>query len=65
METSKLKFTMMMQATLLMLISHLSEAGILLNLFPVKILLKQCKGLFSPLKAQKDNTVKHCATRQY
>ena len=35
------------------------------NLFPIKILLKQCKRLFSPLKAQRDNTVKYCATRQY
>ena len=38
------------------------QAGILLNL--LKILLKQCKRLFSPLKAQRDNTVKYCATRQ-
>ena len=35
----------------------------LLNLFPIKILLKQCKRLFSPLKAQRDNTVKYCGTR--
>ena len=30
-----------------------------------KDILKQCKRLFSPLKAQRDNTVKYCATRQY
>ena len=42
---------------------HLRQAGILLNLFPIKILLKQCKRLFSPLKAQRDNTVKYCGTR--
>ena len=35
------------------------------NLFPIKILLKQCKRLFSPLKAQRGNTVKYCAMRQY
>ena len=48
---------------LLMLSGHLRQAGILLNLFPIKILLKQCKRLFSPLKAQRDNTVKYCGTR--
>ena len=62
MKTSKLKFTTMMQTMLLMLSGHLRQAGILLNLFPIKILLKQCKRL---LKAQRDNTMKYCATRQY
>ena len=64
-KTNKLKFTTMMQMTLLMLSGHLRQVGILLNLFPIKILLKQCKRLFSPLKAQRDNTVKYCAMRQY
>ena len=32
----------------LWLSGHLRQAGILLNLFPTKILLKQCKRLFSP-----------------
>ena len=64
-KTNKLKFTTMTQTTLLMLSDHLRQAGILLNLFPIKILLKQCKRLFSPLKAQRDNTVKYCTTRQY
>ena len=62
-KTNKLKFTTMTRTTLLMLSGHLRQAGILLNLFPIKILLKQCKRLFSPLKAQRDNTVKYCATR--
>ena len=62
MKTNKLKFTTMTRTTLL-ISGHLRQAGILLNLFPIKILLKQCKRLFSPLKAQKDNTVKYCATR--
>ena len=62
-KTNKLKFTTMTRMTLLMLSGHLRQAGILLNLFPIKILLKQCKRLFSPLKAQRDNTVKYCATR--
>ena len=58
-KTSKLKFTTMTQTRtpmLLMLSCHLRQAGILLNLqlFPIKILLKQCKRLFSPLKAQRD-----------
>ena len=57
-KTSKLTFTTMTRTTLLMLSDHLRQAGILLNLFPIKILLKQCKTLFSPLKAQRDNTVK-------
>ena len=52
-----------MDDALLMLSGHLRQAGILLNLFPIKILLKQCKRLFSPLKAQRDNTVKYCVTR--
>ena len=65
-KTSKLKFTTMMRTrTLLMLSCHLRQAGILLNLFPIKILLKQRKRLFSPLKAQRDNTVKYSVTRQY
>ena len=51
MKTIKLKFTMMTRTTLLMLSGHLRQVGILLNLFPIKILLKQCKRLFSPLKA--------------
>ena len=62
-KTDKLKFPTMTRTTLLMLSSHLRQAGILLNLFPIKILLKQCKRLFSPLKAQRDNTVKYCGTR--
>ena len=65
MKTSKLKFTTMTRTTLLTLSGHLRQAGILLNLFPIKILLKQCKRLFSPLKTQRDNTVKYCAMRQY
>ena len=65
-KTNKLKFTTMTRTTLLMLLKrHLRQVGILLNLFVIKILLKQCKRLFSPLKAQRDNTVKYCATRQY
>ena len=52
---------MMTRTTLLMLSGHLRQAVILLKLFPIKILLKQCKRLFSPLKAQRDNTVKYCA----
>ena len=64
-KTNKLKFTTMTLTMLLMLSGHLRQVGILLNLFPIKILLKQCKSLFSPLKAQRDNTVKYCATRQY
>ena len=55
--------TMMTRTTLLMLSGHLRQAGILLNMFPIKILLKQCKRLFSPLKAQRDNTVKYRGTR--
>ena len=51
-KTNKLKFTMT-RMMLLMLSSHLRQVGILLNLFPIKILLKQCKRLFSPLKAQR------------
>ena len=65
MKTSKLKFTTVTRTTLLMLSGHPRQAGILLHLFPIKILLKQCKRLFNPLKAQRDNTVKYCATRQY
>ena len=64
-KANKLKFTTMMQTTLLMLSVHLRQVGILLNLFPIKILLKQCKRLFSPLKAQRDDTVKYRATRKY
>ena len=64
-QTNKLKFTAMMRTTLLMLSGHLRQAGILLNLFPIKILLNQCKRLFSPLKARRDNTMKYCTTRQY
>ena len=64
-KTNKLKFITMTRTTLLMLSGHLRQVGILLNLFPIKILLKQYKRLFSPLKAQRDNAVKYCATRQY
>ena len=60
MRTSKLKFATMTRTTLLMLSGHLRQAGILLNLFPIKIILKQRKRLFIPLKAQRDNTVKYC-----
>ena len=60
MKTSKLKFAMTKRTTLLMLSGHLRQAGILLNLFPIKIILKQCKRLFIPLKAQRDYTVKYC-----
>ena len=64
-KTSKLKFTTKMRTSLLMLSGHLRQPGILLNLFPIEMLLKQYKRLFSPLKAQRDNTEKYCATRQY
>ena len=64
-KTNKVKFTTMMWTTLLMLSGHLRQVGIFLNLFPIKILLKLCKRLFSPLKAQRDNSVKYWATRQY
>ena len=65
-KTNKMEFTTIMRTTLLMLISgHLRQVGILLNLFPIKILLKQCKRLFSPLKVQRDNSVKYCTTRKY
>ena len=68
-KTNKLKFTTMTRTTLLMLSGHLRQVGILLNLFPIKILLKQCKSLFSPLKAQRqyrevlhnETILKYCA----
>ena len=60
-KTNKLKLAMMMTwTTLLKFSGNLWQAGILLNLFPIKILLKQCKRLFQQRHKETIRIVKTC-----
>ena len=65
-KTNKLKLTTMTRTMLLMLLKRPSKASRnFAKPVSYKDITEAMQKLFSPLKAQRDNTVKYCATRQY